>query len=132
MSDDGSRTHAPCCSSHGVDMTCEEYRRTHFVEVRPCCTDDAVILTGPLTHSEWRTFQNIPEQGYSHRHWVDAKIEQRVDATIRERLVALVELITEHERREKHNESVPLNRLSDLQPEPTAAEYRAALGLERS
>ncbi|AWY05440.1 hypothetical protein HOT42_gp91 [Microbacterium phage Metamorphoo] len=36
-------------------------------------------------------------------------------------------LIAEHERREQHNESVPLNRLSDLQPEPRASEYRAAL-----
>jgi hypothetical protein len=30
-------THNPCCSSHGVNMTCETYRRTHFVEVGPCC-----------------------------------------------------------------------------------------------
>ncbi|BAH52272.1 hypothetical protein [Rhodococcus opacus] len=36
-------THTPCCSSHRVDMNCETYRRTHFVEVGPCCaawTDD--------------------------------------------------------------------------------------------
>jgi hypothetical protein len=38
-------THTPCCSSHGVDMTCERYRRTHFVEVRPCCSIDAAALT---------------------------------------------------------------------------------------
>jgi hypothetical protein len=31
-------THAPCCSSHGVDMDCETYRRTHFVEVGSCCS----------------------------------------------------------------------------------------------
>lgn len=37
-------THRPCCSSHGVDMTCERYRRTHFVEVRPCCSVDAELL----------------------------------------------------------------------------------------
>lgn len=30
-------THRPCCSSHHRDMTCAEYRRTHFVEVGPCC-----------------------------------------------------------------------------------------------
>lgn len=30
-------THNPCCSSHGVNMTCETYRRTHFVEVGACC-----------------------------------------------------------------------------------------------
>ena len=31
--------HAPCCSSHGVDMDCETYRRTHFVETGRCCPD---------------------------------------------------------------------------------------------
>lgn len=36
--------HDPCCSSHGVPMTCEYYRRTHFVEVRPCCSEDAARL----------------------------------------------------------------------------------------
>lgn len=35
------RSHKPCCSSHGVDMSCARYRRTHFVEVRPCCAFDA-------------------------------------------------------------------------------------------
>lgn len=33
-----------------------------------------------LTDAEWREFQSIPEQGYSHRHWVDYKIQGRVDA----------------------------------------------------
>jgi hypothetical protein len=33
--------HDPCCSSHGVTMDCTRYRRTHFVEVRPCCSADA-------------------------------------------------------------------------------------------
>lgn len=36
--------HSPCCSSHGINMTCERYRRTHFVEVRPCCGTDAARL----------------------------------------------------------------------------------------
>lgn len=36
--------HSPCCSAHGEDMTCEKYRRTHFVEVRPCCAFDAAVL----------------------------------------------------------------------------------------
>lgn len=36
--------HDPCCSSHGVPMDCERYRRTHFVEVRPCCSVDAARL----------------------------------------------------------------------------------------
>lgn len=34
-------THTPCCSSHGVRMDCATYRRTHFVETRPCCDMDA-------------------------------------------------------------------------------------------
>ena len=33
--------HNPCCSSHGQPMGCDQYRRTHFVEVRPCCAADA-------------------------------------------------------------------------------------------
>lgn len=33
--------HDPCCSSHGIRMSCDRYRRTHFVEVRPCCSKDA-------------------------------------------------------------------------------------------
>ena len=37
-------THVPCCSAHGVPMTCARYRRTHFVEVRPCCSIDAQAL----------------------------------------------------------------------------------------
>jgi hypothetical protein len=37
-------THDPCCSAHGVPMTCARYRRTHFVEVRPCCSADAEAL----------------------------------------------------------------------------------------
>lgn len=38
-------THRPCCSAHGVDMSCDQYRRSHFVEVRPCCCSvDAAVL----------------------------------------------------------------------------------------
>lgn len=33
-----------------------------------------------LTDAEWREFQSIPEQGYSHRHWVNHKIAQRLEA----------------------------------------------------
>ena len=36
--------HDPCCSAHGIPMDCERYRRTHFVEVRPCCTQDRIAL----------------------------------------------------------------------------------------
>jgi hypothetical protein len=42
--------HDPCCSSHGVPMDCERYRRTHFVEVRPCCAEDAQRLATDGAH----------------------------------------------------------------------------------
>lgn len=38
--------HAPCCSVHGRNLTCEQYRRTHYVEVRPCCAADALVYEG--------------------------------------------------------------------------------------
>lgn len=31
-----------------------------------------------LTDAEWQEFQAIPDQGYSHRAWVDARIAERV------------------------------------------------------
>lgn len=31
-------THRPCCSSHTMAACCACYRRTHFVEVGPCCS----------------------------------------------------------------------------------------------
>ncbi|QUY60878.1 Hypotetical protein [Gulosibacter molinativorax] len=30
-----------------------------------------------LTDAEWREFQAIPEQGFSHRDWVNARIRDR-------------------------------------------------------
>lgn len=46
MSAETTPDHSPCCSSHGLNMSCERYRRTHFVEVRPCCATDAARLKG--------------------------------------------------------------------------------------
>ena len=47
------------------------------------------------------------------------------------KLLAAVEairaLIAEHERIEFHNDTVPLNRISDLEREPTSEDYRRAL-----
>jgi hypothetical protein len=40
-----------------------------------------------LSDKEWRAFQNIPEQGYSHRAWVEARIRERVALAIRDRAV---------------------------------------------
>lgn len=44
--------HAPCCSSHGVTMSCAQYRRTHFVEVRPCCAYDARLMEAERKREE--------------------------------------------------------------------------------
>lgn len=49
MSTSATGQHLPCCSSHGVDMSCADYRRTHFVEVRPCCAYDAALLRAEVT-----------------------------------------------------------------------------------
>lgn len=35
---------------------------------------------GKLTDAEWRAFQSIPDQGYSHRAWVDHRIAERIHA----------------------------------------------------
>ena len=34
--------------------------------------------TQKITDAEWQEFQAIPDQGYSHRSWVDARIAERV------------------------------------------------------
>lgn len=38
--DAAASTHTPCCTSHGLPLCCADYRRTHFVDRRPCCTAD--------------------------------------------------------------------------------------------
>ena len=43
-------THTPCCSSHGVHMDCATYRRTHFVEIRPCCDVDQASRPVEVVH----------------------------------------------------------------------------------
>lgn len=45
-----------------------------------------------LTDAEWREFQSIPDQGYSHRHWVNCAIARRLDA-LREELDAMTESV---------------------------------------
>lgn len=42
-------------------------------------------------------------------------------------LEGVMALIDEHARREAHNEMVPLNRISDLRPEPISEEYRRVI-----
>ncbi len=35
-----------------------------------------------LTDTEWRQFQQIPDQGYSHRAWINRKIQQRLTVAL--------------------------------------------------
>lgn len=52
-----------------------------------------------LTDEQWRQFQAIPDQGYSHRAWVDARIDENRRATLQdardaaERQVVLASLV---------------------------------------
>ena len=41
---------------------------------------DPIERAERLTDAEWREFQSIPDQGYSHRGWIDHRIQQRLDA----------------------------------------------------
>lgn len=40
-----------------------------------------------ITDDEWREFQSIPEEGHSHRAWVDERIRERVESVIGESTV---------------------------------------------
>jgi hypothetical protein len=55
--------HAPCCSIHGHAMTCEAYRRTHFVEVRPCCGFDAAVVLAVGSEADARVRVTATEPG---------------------------------------------------------------------
>ncbi|QGJ88947.1 hypothetical protein PBI_TEAMOCIL_96 [Microbacterium phage Teamocil] len=72
-----------------------------FVDVDVCVACGSIVFD-PVVHDQWHTSALSP----------------------------LLALIAEHQRREEHNETVPLNRISDIQPEPSSADYRRALGLE--
>jgi hypothetical protein len=42
-----------------------------------------------ITDEEWREFQAIPEQGYSHRYWIESRlIASRLNSAI-ERIVGV-------------------------------------------
>ena len=62
------------------------------------------MSTIELTDAEWREFQSIPDQGYSHRAWVDSKIKARLDAekpqpvaVDRESLGEILALVDDHD-----------------------------------
>ncbi|WP_121866157.1 hypothetical protein [Glutamicibacter nicotianae] len=46
-----------------------------------------------LTDTEWQEFQAIPDQGYSHRAWVDARLAERV-AVAQPEVNSVEELVT--------------------------------------
>lgn len=53
-------------------------------DVAECAVEAYLAVAQPvaqkLTDAEWQEFQAIPDQGYSHRAWVDARIAERVVA----------------------------------------------------
>jgi len=62
--------HNPCCSSHNVRMLCENYRRTHFVEVRPCCSLDAIRLRADRLHGKNRVERTDGQRKPHARYFV--------------------------------------------------------------
>lgn len=56
---------------------------------------------GPLdfTDEEWRKYQSIPEQGYSHRHWLNYRNQKRLE----ERLKGVRELLDKYEKDEREH-----------------------------
>lgn len=60
-----------------ADVAESAFRDGAVFEQAPTPTDDEREALA-ITDAEWREFQAIPEQGYSHRHWVDARIAERV------------------------------------------------------
>lgn len=54
-----------------------------------------------ITNEEWREFQSIPEQGHSHRAWVDGAIRKRLDQLRTDEAVArLANFLHDDERQE--------------------------------
>lgn len=72
---DGRRVHNPFASDATLAEPFWRWLAEHDTEVRHAALRET--LDGALTNGEWREFQRIPEQGYSHRHWVDTKIAER-------------------------------------------------------
>lgn len=69
-----------------------------------------------LMDAEWRAFQAIPDQGFSRRAWVDAKIGQRVQAVTADRDMwrsAREEALDEMERAEDTRDAI----MADLRKE---------------
>ncbi|RRJ85921.1 hypothetical protein EG850_11080 [Gulosibacter macacae] len=50
-----------------------------------------------ITDEEWREFQEIPEQGFSHRAWVDCRLQQRIEWQANRDAVRIAELEAEIE-----------------------------------
>lgn len=42
-----------------------------------------------ITDAEWRAFQSIPDQGYSHRAWLDNLVRERMAQAFDEGMLAM-------------------------------------------
>lgn len=58
-----------------------------------------------FTDEEWRTYQSIPDQGYSHRDWLNNRMRQKVETLAEAGLLApapLTEIRAENQFGETH------------------------------
>jgi hypothetical protein len=71
-------SHTPCCSveSHGYDLCCECYRRTHFVEVGNCCTryGVATVLYEEMYPLEEREAGVFGSERFDDCEWIADRI----------------------------------------------------------
>lgn len=75
-------THEPCCSSHNVPMTCETYRRTHFVQVRPCCSVDAQRLDAEIGLSDEAWIDVVAAVGWDESNELWPVLQKAVAAAL--------------------------------------------------
>lgn len=64
------------CKGGDPTCPCQDGDQCHYEGDNPMVPRNKTGAR-PLTDEEWREFQQIPEEGHSHRAWVDWKIQER-------------------------------------------------------
>lgn len=81
---DAVTPHCPTCGSDGEPLQSskdDSFCPDGFHTSAPVPSGGQADGEGArLTDAEWREFQRLPEEGYSHRGWVDAAIARRLAA----------------------------------------------------
>lgn len=93
---------------------------------------DALAAVSAERDAEHRRAERLEENRAS---WVGDAMELVAKAEadhdrLHKAITEALAVVDRHASAELHNETVPLNRLSDLIPEPSSADYRAALDKE--